>query len=88
VCGLPPTPCWKAISTFGYKYVDKATASEGMQKIIGKGGEPLQGKVIAKAANNADLGQTALPTGIAAQLLDDTQATVQVASTEPASGRR
>lgn len=78
MCGVPPGPCWSAISTSGYKYVDKEAASDGMQKLIGKGGDPLKGKVVAKAANNAALGQTSLPTGIAAQLLNNYQATVQV----------
>jgi hypothetical protein len=78
LCGTPPVPCWKAISTLGYKYGDKATAAEGVAKIVVKGGDPLKGKGVFKAANKVSLGQANLPTGIAAQLLNDTQATVQL----------
>jgi hypothetical protein len=78
MCGTPPKPCWKPISTLGYKYLDKAATADGVAKIIGKGGDALKGKVVLKAANNAALGQTNLPTGIAASLSGNTQATAQI----------
>jgi len=83
-CGTPPGPCWKAISTKGYKYKDKDASADGVAKIVAKGGDPLQGKVVLKAANNAPKGQTSLPTGIAPQLANDTQATVQVVTSDAA----
>src|SRR6185436_8278252 len=72
-CGTPPVACWKTISTLGYKYGDKATSADGVAKIVAKGGDPLKGKIILKAANNLTLGQANLPTGITAQLMNDTQ---------------
>jgi hypothetical protein len=81
-CGTPPAPCWKAISTKGWKYKDKDASADGVAKIVAKGGAPLQGKLVVKAANNAAKGQTSLPTGIAPLLENDTQATVQVVTSD------
>jgi hypothetical protein len=83
-CGTPPRPCWQAISTKGYKYKDKDASAAGVAKIVAKGGDPLTGKVVVKAANNAAKGQTSLPTGIAPQLENDTQATVQLVTSDAA----
>jgi hypothetical protein len=77
-CGTPPKPCWKVISTLGYKYLDPETTADGVAKIVGKGGDALKGKVVFKASNNVTLGQANLPTGIAAALLNNTQATAQI----------
>jgi hypothetical protein len=79
---LPGKPCWKAVSDKGYKFKDKATASDGVKKILGKGGDAEKGKVIVKAKNTEKKGQTNLPTGIAAALNESTQATVQVITSD------
>jgi hypothetical protein len=83
-CGTPPGPCWKVISTKGYKYKDKDASADGVAKIVLKGGEPQKGKVVVKAANNAANGQTSLPTGIAPQLLNDAHATAQAVTSDAA----
>ena len=81
-CGTPSKPCWKAASTKGYKYKDKSAAADGMLGITGTGGAALKGKLSVKAANKAAAGHTSLPTGIAAQLLNDAAATVQVVTSD------
>jgi len=74
----------EAISTKGYKYGDKTLSADGIQKIVGKGGDPGKGSIQAKGKNNAAKGQTALPTGIAALLASDTKATVQILTDDAA----
>jgi hypothetical protein len=81
-CGTPPRPCWKAISTKGYKYKDKDTTADGILKIIELGGDPGKGKVIVLGKNNASKGQLSLPTGIAPALQNNSKATVQVVSSD------
>ncbi len=71
-------PCWKAVSTKGYQYKDKDTTSHGVQRLLGKGGDPGKGTVQVKAKNNAKKGQTGLGTGTAAALAGHMQATVQI----------
>jgi hypothetical protein len=77
-------PCWKAVSTKGYKYGDKLAAADGITKLQGIGGDAGKGKVQAKGQNKASKGLTALPTGIAAALASDTQATVQILTSDAA----
>jgi hypothetical protein len=81
-CGTPPRPCWKAISDKGYKYKDKDTSADGIQKIVAKGGDPGKGKVIVSGKNNTSKDQTSLPTGVAAALQDNIRATVQIATSD------
>jgi len=83
-CGTPPRPCWKAISTSGYKYKDKDTSADGILKIIEKGGGSGQGKLILLGKNNSSKGQLSLPTGIAAALQNNTKATLQVVTSDAA----
>lgn len=75
-CGTKP--CWKALGGSGYRYSDKVGGADGTRSIVLKAGPA--GKGIAKTfgANDATKGQTALPTGVAAALAGQTQATVQV----------
>jgi hypothetical protein len=74
--------CWIAISTKGYKYSDKTASADGIAKISGKGGDPTKGQIQTKGQNNAAKGQTALPTGVAAALQNNTQATVQIVTSD------
>jgi hypothetical protein len=80
LCGTKA--CWSPIKTTGYKYGDKATAADGIGQIIGKSGVPTKGQIQAKGQNNAGKGQTALPTGVAAALQNNTQATVQILTSD------
>jgi hypothetical protein len=80
LCGTKA--CWIAISTKGYKYGDKTASADGISKIIGKGGDPTKGQIQTKGQNNAPKGQTALPTGVAAALQNNTQATVQILTSD------
>ena len=81
-CGTPPEPCWKALSNRGYRYNDNETAADGVQRIITEGGDAGRGKVIVSGKNNPSKGQISLPTGISAALLNNTQATVQVVTSD------
>jgi hypothetical protein len=80
-CGSPPADCWES-TTKGYKYFDKLTEADGILKMIMSGGDPGKGKITVIGKNKASAGQTALPTGIAALLQSNTQATVQVLSSD------
>jgi len=80
LCGTKS--CWIAISTKGYQYTDKTASADGISKITGKGGDPTKGQIQTKGQNNATKGQTALPTGVAAALQNNTQATVQILTSD------
>jgi hypothetical protein len=75
-CGTKP--CWKASGTTGFKYTDKTLSSDGVLQLQLKGGAATKGKVGFKAKNNGSKGQLLMPTGVAAQLAGDLQATAQV----------
>lgn len=77
-CGSPPAPCWKTSSTKGYKYKDKPAAADGILKMILIGGDAGKGKVIIGGKNDSAKSMTSLPTGIAALLESNAQATVQL----------
>ncbi len=76
--------CWNAISTKGYKYIDKLTQADGVLKMILVGGNAGKGKTIAIAKNNAPKGLNFMPTGIAPALLNATHATVQILTSDAA----
>jgi len=76
-CGTPPKPCWKNISTKGYKYKDQDTSADGIMKIIAKGGDPGKGKVIVLGKNTSG----SLPP-MALALQNNTKATVQVVTSD------
>jgi DNA-binding beta-propeller fold protein YncE len=48
-CGT--RPCWKPVSTLGYRYTDKNAASDGIKSIVTKGGAVGKGSVKLKGAN-------------------------------------
>jgi hypothetical protein len=75
-------PCWKAKSTKGWTYVDKASASAGIAKIGFVGGIAGTGSASAQGKNNAAKGLTALPTGIVAGLSGHTQPTLQLITSQ------
>lgn len=81
-CGTKP--CWRAMSDKGYQYGDKYAASDGVTKIQMKSGAVEKGQVQAKAANNAGQGETALTTGLAAALEGETEATIQLVTSDAA----
>lgn len=70
-------PCWATVPNKGYKYNDKATAADGIQKVILQGGDALKGKVIVGGKN---LGT--MPTGVALAMSGQTSATVQVVASD------
>ena len=77
-CGT--RPCWKIAGGTSYKYADKLLAADGMLTLQVKSGAAGTGKFTAKGKNNLAKGQTALPTGVAAQLTGNRHATVQLMS--------
>jgi hypothetical protein len=80
LCGTKA--CWSAISTTGYTYVQGHVRRWDFAKITGKGGAPNKGQSQAKGQSTATKGQTALPTGVAAALKNNTQATVQILTSD------
>jgi hypothetical protein len=70
------------VSTKGYKYGDQEASAGGIFKIRGRGGDVAKGQIQAKGRNNVVKGQTSLPTGIAAALLNETQVTVQILTSD------
>jgi type 1 glutamine amidotransferase len=81
-CGTKP--CWRAKSDKGFQYGDKSAASDGVTKIQMKSGAIEKGQVQAKAANNASQGETALAVGLAAALEGETEATIQLVTSDAA----
>jgi hypothetical protein len=81
-CGSPPKPCWKTVSTKGYKYSDKLTKADGILKMIMSGGDAGKGRIVIIGKNKASSGLNFLPTGIAPLLENNTQATVQVLTSD------
>ena len=81
-CGTPPKPCWSAISDKGYKYGDKDTSADGILKMVMKGGDAGKGSVVVIGKNNSSKGQASLPTDIALLLSNNTQATVQLLTSD------
>jgi hypothetical protein len=80
ICGTKA--CWSAISDKGYKYTEKSASADGITKITGTGGDPEKGQIQATGQNNISKGQTALPTGVAAALMGDTQVTVEILTSD------
>jgi hypothetical protein len=81
LCGAKP--CWSALGGAppdgkGYAYKDKAGTAQGVTSLSLKAGPPARAKVQAAASNNAKKGRSALPTGIAAALVETTSATLQL----------
>jgi hypothetical protein len=81
-CGSPPAPCYTASSDKGYKYSDKLAAADGIHKKGLIGGDAGKGKVTINGKNDTAKGLTSLPTGIAALLQSNTQATVQLLTSD------
>jgi hypothetical protein len=78
-------PCWKSIGSApndpngpgkGYAYKDIDANTDGLQKLLYKGGDAGKPKVIVKAKGST------LPLGIPAALQSSTQATIQLRSSD------
>lgn len=76
ICGKKP--CWKALSSKGYAYVDTAAAQDGIKTLLFKGGAAGKGIVKAFGLNNAKKGTPTLPIGVAAALSGNASPTVQM----------
>ncbi len=81
ICG--DEPCWTPMGGTppdgeGFVYKDKTASADGVRSIQLKGGGAGKSRLAVKASNAAKKGQTALPTGIAAALIDATEVTLQL----------
>jgi hypothetical protein len=76
ICGN--RSCWSALSGKGYKYSDKSTAADGILKMKLSGGDAGKGKIKIIGKNNA----STMPTGVAAVLQNETNATVRVLTSD------
>jgi hypothetical protein len=72
------TPCWSPISDQGYRYKDRSLTSDGVLRIVMRGGDAGKGTVKVVGKNDA----STLPTGIAAALQGESSATVQVVTSD------
>ncbi len=77
-------PCWKAKEGKGWSYKDKTVSADGMSKLAFAAGDADKGKAAAAGKNNASKGQSALPTGIVAQLTGQSMPTVQLVASDGA----
>lgn len=71
-------PCWATVPGKGFKYNDKLTAADGIQKISVSGGDAGKGKVVVIGKSVA----SSMPTGVAAVLEGQSSATVQVITSD------
>jgi hypothetical protein len=69
-------PCWSLKSGKGYKYTDKSTTADGIKKMTLFGGDAGKGKIVILGKNNPSA--PSMPTDVAAALLNQTGATVQL----------
>lgn len=69
-------PCWSALGSSGFRYLDRALAADGFQSIRLKGGARTTASVLAR--NNSLKERPTLPLGIAAHLAGSAGATVQI----------
>jgi hypothetical protein len=76
--------CWHAVSTKGYRYVDRAATAAGVRSIVASGGSAGHGKLVLKARNDERLGQLAMPRGMAAALASSRSVTVQALTSDGA----
>ena len=81
-CGQKQKPCWKALDGKGYSYKDSSSLSDGVKRIVAKGGKRGKGKIKVKGRNKAKKGYLSLPTNLAAALAGNAQATVQVVTSD------
>lgn len=77
-------PCWRAISTKGYRYVDRDTAADGVSDVIATGGDAGRGRVLVKARNDARSGRLSMPIGMTAALQGARAVTVQAITSDAA----
>lgn len=82
LCGT--RPCWKALSTKGYKYGDKNADADGITKLQLKSGPEGKGQVQVAGRNDVSKGKAAMPVGVADGLAGATAAIVQVVGSDAA----
>lgn len=79
-------PCWKSSGNppngKGYRYKDRARSASGISVFTLKGGATGRPKLLVKARNDADAGQTSLPTGLATALGGSTKTTIRLVSSD------
>lgn len=80
LCGTKP--CWKAKSTKGWGYNDKAESADGIAKIGFGSGAAGKGKASAAGKNNAAKGLSGLPVGVVAALSGNLHPTIQLVTSD------
>jgi hypothetical protein len=79
-CGT--RPCWRAISTKGYRYADRVAGADGVRSIVAVGGSAGRAKIVVRSRNDARRGQEAMPLGMAAALQSTRSVTVQAVTSD------
>jgi hypothetical protein len=83
-CGSTSRLCWRAISTRGYRYVDRDGAADGVRSMLAVGGSAGRGKIVVKARNDGRRGQFTMPLGMTAALEGTQSVTVQTVASDGA----
>lgn len=68
ICGTSAKPCWKPLSSKGYRYTDRDAMADGVRSIVAAGGQQGRGKLVVKARNDERKGQASMPLGMTAAL--------------------
>ena len=69
--------CWKETGK-GFRYKDPDATTQGIRSMVLKADEAGKSKLAVKGKNNAEKGQSSLPTGVAAALAGSGSATIQL----------
>ena len=79
-CGTKP--CWREISGQGFRYRDRHGTEDGIQRIVAKAGDAGRGSIQVAGENDAARSRAALPNGWTPALAGNSQATVQVLTSD------
>lgn len=78
VCGNRGRSCWRRMPSGALKYVDPELRAHGARRFMMRNGSVGGGQIVLVAKNAVQRGRVAMPTGIAAALVGNARATVQV----------
>lgn len=86
-CSESASMCWHPVgagpaTAKGYGFKDTDAGSDGVTKMLLRSGSGGRSKILMKAQNNAALGKNDLPTGIAAALVGNARATMQIVTSD------
>lgn len=84
LCGPKDKACWQAKGDRGFRYKDPAAGAGGARKLTAKTGRAGKGKIQLQAGNRASHDQSGLQTGVTALLAGETDARMQLYTSDGA----